>query len=179
MKKHFNQLLSYSVLAFVRCRALRNALAVSISALFWSDLAPMQAKPLSYVGGTMVMQENDETGYTLSLDYTFNPHFALGIYSKYEINQDEFWMAGPELNTLIKRWNLPDGQGNIFSMTGAGIARQGSDDQPAAWAVLLADYETRRWFFSYEPRLTYAGNIDKSFWQRAYAGFAPYQIMMN
>ena len=31
----------------------------------------MQAKPLSYVGGTMVMQENDETGYTLSIDYTF------------------------------------------------------------------------------------------------------------
>ena len=30
-----------------------------------------EAKPLSYVGGTMVMQENDETGHTLSLDYTF------------------------------------------------------------------------------------------------------------
>jgi hypothetical protein len=122
----------------------------------------------------MVMQENDETGYTLSIDYTFDPHFALGIYSKYEINQHEFWMAGPQLNALIKRWNLPDGQGNIFSMTGAGMARQGSNNQPAAWAALLADYETRRWFFSYEPRITYAGDIEKSFWQRAHAGFAPY-----
>jgi hypothetical protein len=83
-------------------------------------------------------------------------------------------MAGPELNTLIKRWNLPDGQGNIFSMTGGGMARQGTNNQPAAWAAMLADYETRRWFFSYEPRLTYAGNIEKSFWQRAHAGFAPY-----
>jgi len=63
-------------------------------------------KPLSYVGGTMVMQENDETGHTLSIDYTFDPHFALGLYSKYEINQKEFWMAGPQLNTLLKRWNL-------------------------------------------------------------------------
>jgi hypothetical protein len=135
---------------------------------------PGQGKPLSYVGGTMVMQENDETGYTLSVDYTFDPHFALGLYAKYEINQRELYMAGPELNTLIKRWNLPDGQGNIFSMTGAGIARQGSNSQPAAWAALLADYETRRWFFSYEPRLVYAGDIESSFWQRAYAGFAPY-----
>jgi hypothetical protein len=59
-------------------------------------------------------------------------------------------------------------------MTGAGMARQGSNNQPAAWAALLADYETRRWFFSYEPRLSYAGNIDKAFWQRAHAGFAPY-----
>jgi hypothetical protein len=135
---------------------------------------PARAKPLSYVGGTMVMQENDETGYTLTIDYTFNPHFALGVYSKYEIGGNDFWIAGPQLNTLIKRWNLPDGQGNIFSMTGAGIARQGSNSQPATWAGLLADYETRRWFFSYEPRLMYAGNIEKSFWERGYAGFAPY-----
>jgi hypothetical protein len=39
-----------------------------------------QAKPLSYVGGTMVMQENDETGHTLSLDYTFTPSTAVGVY---------------------------------------------------------------------------------------------------
>jgi hypothetical protein len=133
-----------------------------------------QAKPLSYVGGTMLMQENDETGHTLNLDYTFNPHFALGLYSKYEIGGDEFWMAGPQLNTLLKRWNLPHGQGNIFAMTGGGLARQGSRNEPAAWLTLLADYETRRVFFSYEPRVMYAGNIEKSFWQRAYAGFAPY-----
>lgn len=52
----------------------------------------------------MVMQENDETGHTLSIDYTFDPHFAVGLYSKYEIGGDEFWMAGPQLNTLFKRW---------------------------------------------------------------------------
>jgi hypothetical protein len=133
-----------------------------------------EAKPLSYVGGTMAMQENDETGHTLSLDYTFDPHFAVGLYSKYEIGGNEFYMAGPQLNTLLKRWNLPDGQGNIFSMTGGGVARQGTRNQAAGWVSFLADYETRRWYFSYEPRWTYAGDIEKSFWQRAYAGFAPY-----
>src|SRR4030088_19480 len=138
-------------------------LVLLFTTLFLGTVSVAKAKPLSYVGGTMVMQENDETGYTLSIDYTFDPHFALGLYAKYEINQREFYMAGPELNTLIKRWNLPDGQGNIFSMTGAGIARQGSNSQPAAWAALLADYETRRWFFSYEPRLVYAGDIESSF----------------
>jgi hypothetical protein len=139
-------------------------------------ILPLQteAKPLSYVDGTMAMQENDETGHTLSLDYTFDPHFALGLYSKYEIGGNEFYMAGPQLNTLLKRWNLPDGQGNIFSMMGGGAARQGSHSQPAAWLSFLGDYETRRWYFSYEPRVTYAGDIEKSFWQRAYAGFAPY-----
>ena len=150
------------------------AAAGAICALALFAPGNADAKPLSYVGGTMVMQENDETGHTLSLDYTFNPHFALGLYSKYEIGGNEFYMAGPQLNSLLKRWNLPDGQGNIFSMIGGGAARQGSRSQPAAWFSFLADYETRRWYFSYEPRLTYAGEIEKSFWQRAYAGFAPY-----
>jgi hypothetical protein len=122
----------------------------------------------------MVMQENDETGHTLSLDYTFDPRFAVGLYSKYEMGGNDFYMAGPQLNALLKRWNLPDGQGNIFSMTGGGVARQGNRNQAAAWTSILADYETRRWYFSYEPRWTYAGDIDNSFWQRAYAGFAPY-----
>jgi hypothetical protein len=137
--------------------------------------SPAQAKPLSYVGGTMVMQENDETGHTLSIDYTFDPHFALGLYSKYEINQSrEFWMAGPQLNTLLRRWNLPEGQGNIFVMTGGGEARQGRRNEPAAWLTLMGDYETRRVYFSSESRFMYARHIEKSAWQRAYAGFAPY-----
>src|ERR1700682_2668883 len=123
------------------------------------------AKPLSYVGGTMAMQENDETGNTLSVDYTFDPHFALGLYAKRDIGGKEFYTIGPQLNALLKRWNLPDGLGNIFSMTGAGTARRGSDSEPAAWAALLADYETRRVFVSYEPRLMYAGSIETSFWQ--------------
>ncbi len=132
------------------------------------------AKPLSYVNGTMVMQENDETGNMLTVNYTFDPNFALGLYAKRDIGGKEYYTIGPQLNTLIKRWNLPGGQGNIFTMTGAGTARQGSDSEPAAWAGFLADYETRRVFFSYEPRLMYAGDIEKSFWQRAQMGFAPY-----
>jgi hypothetical protein len=174
MKTTYQLLFDLLLICIAGRRLARVALALSIIAFLRSAVAPAQAKPLSYVGGTMVMQENDETGYTLSIDYTFDPHFALGVYSKYEIGGNEFYMAGPQLNTLIKRWNLPDGQGNIFSKTGAGMARQGSNNQPAAWAALLGDYETRRWFFSYEPRFMYAGDIEKSFWQRAHAGFAPY-----
>jgi hypothetical protein len=138
-----------------------------------------KAKPLSYVGGTMAMQENDETGYSVSIDYTFNPHFALALYSKYEINGDEMYMVGPQLNTLIKRWNLPDGQGNIFNMTGVGLVRQGAHNQTGAWSTMMADYETRRLFVSYEARFLYAGDIEKSVWQRAYAGFAPYLANYN
>lgn len=136
------------------------------------------AKPISYVGGTMIMQENDETGSTLALDYTLTPKIAVGFYGKKEIHGDKFTVFGPQVNTLVKRWNMPDGQGNIFTMTGVGFAH---DDGPgpgktrfAAWTGMLADYETRRIFTSYELRLMYADHIEKSAWQRARIGFAPY-----
>ena len=155
-------------------RSSRRLQRVLTSALFLAFVLCAKAKPLSYVGGTMLMQENYETGHTVTVDYTFNPHFALGFYSKYEIGGNDFFVGGPQVNTLLKRWNLPDGQGNIFNSSGAGIARQGSNTQPAAWTGFLADYETRRIFLAYEPRVMFAGDIEKSFWQRASVGFAPY-----
>ena len=115
----------------------------------------VEAKPLSYVGGTMAMQENDETGHTLALDYTFTPTQAFGLYVKQEENGKDILMLTPQINTLIKRWNLPDGQGNIFNMSGAGLARYRDNNQPCLWTAFLADYESRRWFLSYEPRFVW------------------------
>ena len=149
--------------------------AAVVGALIAGIQCPATAKPLSYVGGTMAMVENDETGNTLNLDYTFSPHFAAALYVKHEIGGDEnFTAVGPQLNTLVKRWNLDDGQGNIFWMTGAGGAFGNGGDRFAAWTSVLADYETRRVFVSYEARLMYAQGIEKSFWQRGRVGVAPY-----
>ena len=135
---------------------------------------PSAAKPISYVGGTMLMVENDYTGNTVSLDYTFTPRFAAAFYAKHEIHGDQFTALGPQLNTLIKRWNMPDGQGNIFAMTGAGIATGKTGDRFAGWSSVLADYETRRVFTSYEARFMYVPGVEHSLWQRARVGVAPY-----
>ncbi len=136
---------------------------------------PADAKPISYVGGTMAMQENDETGHTLSLDYTVDPSLAVGLYAKKEENQrKDFETIGPQVNYLVKRWNMPDGQANIFSMTGVGVSRYHGDNEASAWQSILADYETRRVFTSYEIRGMYAGDLEKSVWQRARVGVAPY-----
>jgi DNA-binding transcriptional MerR regulator len=138
------------------------------------DGSQAEAKPISYVDGVMVMQENDETGYTFSVDYTLSPKYAVGLYAKKEHEGDEFTTFGPQLNTLIKRWNFPGAQGNIFNLTGVGVSRLDGKNEPSAWTSFLADYETRRIFTSYEARFMYAGDIEKSVWQRARVGFAPY-----
>jgi hypothetical protein len=135
---------------------------------------PTVAKPISYVGGTMLMVESDYTGTSVSADYTFSPRFAAALYAKRERHETEFTMVGPQLNVLLQRWNLPDGQGNIFAMTGTGVAVEGSHNRYAAWTSVLADYETRRIFSSYEVRLMYVRGEATSTWQRARLGVAPY-----
>ena len=59
-------------------------------------------------------------------------------------------------------------------MSGAGLATYRGNNQPSLWTAFLADYESRRWFASYEPRFVWDGNIEKSVWQRTYLGIAPY-----
>lgn len=132
------------------------------------------AKPISYPGGTMLMVENDETGHAVSVDYTFSPRVAAALYVKKEINGDAFTMIGPQVNYLVKRWNLPHGQGNIFSMSGAGTAVMEGQAKFTAWTTILADYETRRIFTSYEARLMHVDGMKTSLWQRARVGVAPY-----
>ena len=140
------------------------------------------AKPISYVDGIMVMQENDETGHTVTADYTVSKDYSLGWYSKWETHEKDsrdFSVHSPQINTLIKRWNLSDGQGNIFNSSGVGFADQNGKTRLAAWTGILADYETRRIFTSYEARLMYADTIDTSLWQRARVGVAPYLANYN
>ncbi len=136
--------------------------------------APAVAKPISYVGGTMVMMENDETGNTLNIDYTFDPRFAAGLYAKKERGGEEYATIGPQLNALIYRWNLPDGQANIFNYTGGGASRIRGTTYATGWTGFLADYETRRIFTSYEAKFMAVDDIEVSTWQRARVGVAPY-----
>lgn len=145
-----------------------------LAALFAAWGSQAWAKPISYVGGTMIMQENDETGHTLSLDYTFSPRYAVGLYAKEQRGGKEYFTAGPAFNTLIKRWNLPDGQANVFNSSGAGVTRYHNDDHAAAWTDFLADYETRRVFASYEFNLMNSAGVETSVWQRSRLGVAPY-----
>ncbi len=130
-------------------------------------------KPVSYVGGLMLMQENDSGGHTVGMDYTITPRMAVAFHAQYHIRGDNFTMMGPQLNFLVRRWNAPRSQGNIFANAGAGttIDRNG-DMRGASWVGMLADYETRSLFVSYEVRAMYAKRVERSLWQRARAGFA-------
>lgn len=147
-----------------------------VLALLWVSAA--LARPVSYPDGWTVMQMNDADVNSLHVHYSPTINYSLGYKGEYH-RADEWQFHGAQLNYLAKRWNAPQTQANLYLKSGAGIAysdfgRFNSETEAAAFAGIAADWESRKYFTSYENRYLYAGDIDRSFTQKARVGFAPY-----
>lgn len=132
------------------------------------------ARPVSYPDGWTLMQMNN--GDYSSVHAHYSPTFqdSIGLYS--ERNWSEDWhFTGIQYNRLVKRWNAQKAQANLYFKTGIG---QGDpfgdgDTELAGFIGLSADWETRRWFTSYEAR-AYDLSFDQSVRHAARIGVAPY-----
>ena len=136
------------------------------------------AKPVSYAGGFSPMTMNNGEVNSMSAAYSPTARYAVGYTAEYW-REKEYSIQAFQLNNLLKRWNNFDSQGNLYLLSGAGISYSDQGDfshefQPAVFTGVLADWENRRFFTSYENRMTYAGDIDQNFMQSARLGVAPY-----
>ena len=139
---------------------------------------PVEARPVSYPGGTTIITENNGDMNSLLVHYTFDGKTALGIKGEYWRDM-AFGFTGLQLNYLAKRWNNADSQANLYLKGGVGGAYSdyGAFDhevEPAGFAGVAADWEDRRFFVSYENRYTEAGDIADFYMQSARVGVAPY-----
>lgn len=160
-------------------RAYLMALSLIIAGAILLVSSPSLAvKPISYPGGVTVMSMNDANMHQLHVLYTFTPRFSLGPKLAYD-RENDYTATMVDANFLLKRWNNPDSQGNIFVNLGVGSAYSDAGDfdhetEPAFSGGVLADWEDRRYFTSYENQYVDAGDIDSAFHQSARVGVAPY-----
>ncbi len=136
------------------------------------------ARPVSYPGGVTAMTVNNGDLNSAHIHYSPNANYSVGY--KFEYWRDrEFTFNGVQVNNLLKRWNMPASQANLYLKSGLGIAysdKDGFDHETSAagFTGLAADWENRRFFTSYENRYTEAGEIDDFYQQSARIGVAPY-----
>jgi hypothetical protein len=136
--------------------------------------APASARPVSYAGGWTVLQDNNGMYSSLHVHYSPTATDSIGLYV--EQNQDlDQTFTGLQYNRLVRRWNAPQSQGNLYLKLGAGVADPfgESDAAAASFAGIAADWETRRVFVSYDVRARDFGE-DESLCQAARLGIAPY-----
>ena len=136
--------------------------------------APASARPVSYAGGWTLMQENNGMYSSLHAHYSPTATDSVGLYVEQNWDMDTT-CTGLQYNRLVKRWNAPASQGNVYFKLGAGAASPfaGGDADLANFAGLAADWETRRVFVSYDVRARDFGP-DESVTHAARLGVAPY-----
>lgn len=109
------------------------------------------AHPVSFQGATSLMSSNREGETELSLHYSLRYWMSLGI-NTYKFPEQEATFL--RTNFLLKRWNNPDSQGNIYLGVGHGFDRLKDEaDQKnkvvqRSMGSLEADWESRKLYIS-------------------------------
>ena len=135
---------------------------------------PAFARPISYSGGTTFMQNNGAIKNSLHLHYSPSYKYSLGYRGEY-YRRDQVALNAFQLNNLLKRWNLPAAQGNLYLKSGLGNAKNSHKNELFGFSGIAADFETRKYFISYENRYYKSdGDIINQFEQNARIGVAPY-----
>lgn len=132
-----------------------------------------QARPVSYPGGWTLMLMNDKDENSSHIHYSPTAKYSIGWRHEY--------MRGPkahvdtlQVNNLIKRWNKPSEQANFYLKSGLGFAQDNGQFDPAVFTGMALDWETRRYFTSYENRFFWADETEKFIKHKARVGIAPY-----
>jgi hypothetical protein len=139
--------------------------------LSFSGLA--QARAITYPGGWSLMSMNDYRGNALHLFYSPTATYSIGLDHEY-MQGANAQIDAAQLNYLLKRWNMPDSQANANLNAGLGVAHDEDAVNPAAYAGLSLDWESRRYFTSYENRFLWAEDTEKFARHKARVGIAPY-----
>ncbi len=120
------------------------------------------------------MQENNGMYSSLHVHYSPTATDSIGLYV--EQNQDlDQTFTGLQYNRLVRRWNAPQSQGNLYLKLGAGSADPFGAGTAGlgTFAGVAADWETRRVFVSYDVRARDYGP-DETVSHAARIGLAPY-----
>lgn len=134
------------------------------------------ARPISYSGGYTLMQSNNPFSNSIHAHYSPKYNYSLGYRGEYFRHQNVAF-NGLQLNNLLKRWNLPSAQGNIYLKSAIGDIHKSSNNALAGFIGLATDFETRKYLISYNNRYYKSDkNIFSQFQQSARLGFAPYVV---
>jgi len=141
-----------------------------------------QARPVSYPDGWTVMLKNDVYQNSAHIHYTFDPQHSLGLRVRYE-REGGFTFTGAQLNRLIKRWNKPDSQANLYGRIGIGQVSDNLDSSEmrlkresdeGLFLGLSGDWETRRYFVSAAAEHWESGRFGEYSSFHSRLGIAPY-----
>ena len=156
---------------------LKQVIICSMIIMAWPSIA--EARPVSYPEAWTLMIKNDSESNSIHAHYTLDTKHSLGLRMRYDRDRD-FVFTGAQLNRLVKRWNKPDSQANIYGRIAIGVAtdekpdRIARKDDEALFLGLSGDWETRRYFISGAVEHWAQGEFGDKSSAHGRLGIAPY-----
>ena len=135
-----------------------------------------RGRPVSFVGSTMVMSNNQPFMVTLSADHTPLRWASFGLNYQWLNRVDgaaEIFTA--EANFLAFRWNASDWQANAFLTGNLGGLRHLGLNAAAVSGAAEADIESRRWYLLASSRWIHSLQGYTDVQAMARAGLAPFK----
>ena len=137
------------------------------------------AHPTSFEGGFAFMSEMSQKYQEISIVYS--PKYWLGVGAVVVKDPKQFHLATSQIGWLVKRWNLPEAQGNSYFLGGIGYGVLKREIKPEISGNIYRfgiqlDYETRRiyTFVRYMEQRFFKNNKRINDQLSAAVGFAPY-----
>jgi len=133
------------------------------------------AHPVAFEGAYQLMFGTSGDVQNLELYHSYSARAAWGLHAmRFEGDEQEIF-TGLQHNWLLKRWNLPYSQANIYSGLGAGMAGEvGNGASPAGIGFFRADYETRRVYTAFDAKWIESAAVSRGLFSAA-VGIAPYK----
>ena len=122
------------------------------------------AAPMGFKDSWMTMGDFSKTYRELTANYALTPRDAIGVTSTYmQTNNKSQSQINNELTytRLVKRWNMPEAQANIWFIGGVGetTGNYFSGTKATVSPGIQADYETTRLYASANARIYIADGI--------------------
>jgi hypothetical protein len=137
------------------------------------------AAPMGFKDSSMTMGDFSKTYRELTANYALTPRDAIGVTSTYmQTNNHSQSQINNELTytRLVKRWNMPEAQANIWFIGGVGETRVNylGGTKATVSPGIHADYETTRLYASANARIYIADGITNNI-VSARTGFSFYE----
>ena len=141
---------------------------------------PAFGGPMGFKDSWMAMGDFSPNWQEVFVNYALTPRDALGVSTLYMRSDDESknrQLADVTYTRLVKRWNMPQAQANIWFLGGLGYVT-GNDfvgSRAMASPGIQVDYETTRVYASATARLYRADSINHDV-ASARLGFSFYEV---
>jgi len=127
---------------------------------------PVSAAPMGFSESFMAMGDFGPNWREAYVNYAFTPRDAVGVSATWMRSDDQRLVRQVDELTytrLLRRWNLPHAQANIWFMGGVGVLHRDGRSRTMITPGIQVDYETTRVYLAAVHRLYRARGVDHDF----------------